>query len=217
MYCTECGAKGTGKFCAACGTRLTPPDTDLAGGDAARALADLMGDWSHIVDYQTLLRHADVRERIAQAAAESTSTLTGEEFLQWCEKALKPITQVPIPLAAIARISQPLNTSLGMKTGKQRAEFVAQPPGRVLVGVLCSMARQGHKLKHARQIENGCVLEAELVSDMFALAGRLSVTVRRHDQGALLEAATQIPGQLFDWGKSSRCLDQILTAARSAA
>lgn len=219
MYCSECGAAATGKFCTECGTRLSVagPRQIVPGDDAPHVVEDLTGDWSQIVDCQTLLRYADVRERLAQAASESTAALTGEEFMQWCETALTPLTQVPIPFAAIAKIGQSWNTKLGMKTGKQRCEFFPQPPGQVLVSVLCSLARHGRKLKQVRQIDGGCVVESELGSDMFSLTGNVMVTVRRHGVGTVVEAATHIPGQLFDWGKSSRCLEQIMTEAHSAA
>jgi hypothetical protein len=178
---------------------------------------DAASDWSDLLDYDALLRHAEVRDRIALAAAQSTTAMTGEEFLQWCEKAFKPITEVSIPFAAIAKISQPLSASLGMKTGKERCELFMQPPGKVLVNVLCSLARQGRKLKQVHQIQEGCLLEADLGSDLFALSGSLAIIVRRDPRGTVVKATTCIPGQLFDWGKSARCLDQIMTDARRAA
>jgi hypothetical protein len=52
---------------------------------------------------------------------------------------------------------------------------------------------------------------------MFALAGSLAIAVRRYGSGTAVDAATHIPGQLFDWGKSSRCLEQIWSEAQSAA
>jgi hypothetical protein len=219
MYCSQCGAKATGKFCSQCGAKLVPADLrhEAVDSEMRDGKADLQGDWSQVTDYEQLLRYSQVRERIAHAASQSTARLTGEEFLKLCEKALAPLTQTPIPFTAIAKIGQPLNASLGIKTGKQRSESFQLPPGLVLVSVLCSLARHGMKLKHARQIDDGCVLEAEMGSDMFALAGNLTVTVRRQAGGTLVEAATHIPGQLFDWGKSARCLEQIIHEARSAA
>jgi hypothetical protein len=36
------------------------------------------------------------------------------------------------------------------------------------------------------------------------------VSVRRAaPAGTLVEAATNVPGQLYDWGKSQRCLDEL--------
>lgn len=207
MYCSECGTQATGKFCTECGTPLK----------AGPANADRTGDWSQIIDYRQLLQHADVRERIAQAAAESTAGVSGEEVLAWCESALTPLTVVPIPFASLAKVVQPLHAKLGIKTGKHRVQALAEPPGRVLVGVLCSLARHGRKLLQVRQLDGGCLLDAELASDIFALAGKLHIVIRPQGGGTLLEIATDIPGQIFDWGKSSRCLDQLLTEAQSSA
>jgi hypothetical protein len=174
------------------------------------------GDWSQLTDCEVLLRYAEVRDLIAHAASQSKSSMTGEQYLELYEKALAPFGAT-IPFAAIAKIAQPMSAKLGIKTGKVRSQFFALPPGRVLVGVLCSLARHGRKLQKATPFPEGCTLEAELPSDLFALAGMISVTVRRQGTGTLVEAATHIPGQWIDWGKSTRCLDQLLSEVTAAA
>jgi hypothetical protein len=45
---------------------------------------------------------------------------------------------------------------------------------------------------------------------MWALEGDLIVTVQAEPQAVRVEAATVVKGQLFDWGKSRRSLDQLL-------
>ena len=217
MYCSDCGALAAGKFCSACGARIAVPGGVPRVVDDDHGDLDVDGDWSQIVDYQTLLRHADVRARIAQAAAECKHSLSGEQFLEFCEKALGQFTVVPIPYNALAKIAQPLSASLGIETGKSRVQSFRQPVGTVLVAVLCSLARHGRKVKAARPIENGCALDAEFPSDIFALAGEIRVVVRRQGEGTIVEAATHIPGALFDWGKSHRCLEQLLGETAAAA
>jgi hypothetical protein len=39
---------------------------------------------------------------------------------------------------------------------------------------------------------------------MWAFEGLLLATFRRDGTGTLVEAASQVPGQVFDWGKSDR-------------
>lgn len=218
MYCSECGAKARGKFCSSCGTRLESGGAANGGtGGLEHCPADETGDWTQTIDYAALLRYREVRERIEAAAAEAQAGVTGEQFMEFCEEALKPLTIVPIPYNAIAKIAQPMAAKWGLKTEKARTRLFSSPPGVVVVGVLCSLARRGHKLKQARQMDGACVLDAELTSDMFALTGELRITVRRdRDGGTWVEAATHIPGQAFDWGKSNRRLEQLMDDVAAA-
>ena len=52
---------------------------------------------------------------------------------------------------------------------------------------------------------------------MFALEGDLILTVSRTQGGTQVEAKTEIPGQMFDWGKSSRCLEALFGELISSA
>jgi hypothetical protein len=116
-----------------------------------------------------------------------------------------------VSLEGLAGVAQPLYAKLGVKTGKQRAQHVPAPVGQVLVRALCSLARHGQTLRGVTQAADGCLLEATLPSDVFALEGDLMVSVRRAGSQAEVSGATRIPGQLFDWGKSHRCLDELFS------
>ena len=84
--------------------------------------------------------------------------------------------------------------------------------------MLCAHARHGRALRDVQQLADGCILTAALPSDLFALEGDLIVAISRTEGGTSVEARTEIPGQMFDWGKSTRCLDQLLgEIAESAA
>lgn len=98
---------------------------------------------------------------------------------------------------------------LGVRTGKTRSERYHQPAGRVIVSVLCALAGGGYKVQHVRQASDGCVLECEIPSDFFSWAGQLLVTIERTPDGASVHADTHIPGQIYDWGKSNRCLTRL--------
>lgn len=197
MYCSHCGVAASGNFCSGCGTALA---------DAViQASLVIPLDWSDVVDYDVLLQVPEVRQQIASHAARSSAKLSGEQFLEICDKFISPLTS-GVPLMPLAKISQSMSAKLGIKTGKAHKELLPLPAGRTLVRVLCSLAERGQELRTATSAVDGCIVEASLPSDIFALEGELIVTVERTPQGTWVEASTNIPGQAFDWGKSTRCL-----------
>ena len=207
MFCSECGNKAAGKFCSSCGHRL---DATLV---VAESTIPLPIDWSDVTDYETLLRIPEVRDRIARSAAQSKKSMTGEDFLDMYGKALGKLSGLPIslPMSSIAHFCQSTYAKLGVKTGKSRVQFVTKPPGTILVSLLCSLAKNGRILRDAHQRSDGCILTAALPSDLFALEGDLIIGVTRNLGGSQVEARTDIPGQLFDFGKSTRCLDALFS------
>jgi hypothetical protein len=205
MFCSECGAQAAGKFCSTCGTKLQPI---VASSTETIALPT---DWSDLIEYETLLRIPEVRDLIARAASQSKKAMTGEDFLEMSGKALGKMAGLPIslPMTSIAHFAQSTYAKLGIQTGKSRNQFIALPAGRILVALLCSLARAGRTVRGAHQLSDGCILVAALPSDLFALEGDLIITVARAPGGSRVEAKTEIKGQLFDWGKSTRCLDAL--------
>jgi hypothetical protein len=216
MFCSECGARAAGKFCSSCGHQLQPNDAPSAD------VIELTTDWSDCLDYDTLLRIPAVRDAISRAAAQSKKSMTGEEFLDMYGKALGKLAGLPItlPMSSLAHFAQDTYAKLGIKTGKSRTELITKPTGAVLVSILCSLAHNGRTLRGVHQLTDGCILVAALPSDLFALEGDLIITVAHTQHGTQVEARTEIKGQLFDWGKSARCLDalfaELVTPAAAA-
>ncbi len=199
MYCTNCGLKQSGNFCAGCGTRLSSAEVAVAPLPA--------WDWRDEVRYAVLLYFPEVRDQLAKVKP-GKKKMTGEEWLGLCEQAFKPMMH-GVPLKTVAVLGAAINTKLGIKTGKSRSAMLDEPTGQVMVDVLCSLAKQPWPLAEVHQGESGCVFEAALPSDLWSLEGRVVVTVERTGANTRVEAATNIPGQLYDWGKSKRCLDQL--------
>lgn len=212
MFCSECGARASGKFCSSCGHKLS------AGATHAEATV-LVIDWHECFDYETLLGVAEVRDRIARAAAQAKKSISGEQLLDTYGNALGKLAGLPIalPMSSLAQLAQGAYAKLGVKTGKSRSEQLSQPVGTMLVSILCALARDGRMLRGVEQLTDGCILVAALPSDLLALEGDLIITVRRVPGGTLVEARTEIKGQLFDWGKSTRCLDTLFTELTSPA
>jgi hypothetical protein len=221
MYCSECGKPASGKFCANCGTPLMS-----AGGTTAVSTAPATVPWvntitvppaphiplpveTFIVDwenewrYEELIKVPEVRQTLERHAKMARTPISAEQFSKIADKLL----QNPLPSDKLAAFAQPLFGSFGIRTGKERIATIDAPIGRTLLRVLCSLARHGQSLRRVKQEADGCVFDALLPSDPMSLEGELIVAVHRQGSRAQVKAATNITGQIFDWGKSRRCLD----------
>jgi hypothetical protein len=132
--------------------------------------------------------------------------MTAEQFMEAAEKVVGALTSVPLPPVPMLELSQEINTKLGVRTGKQRSEQLALPVGRVIVAVLCSLARQGIAISTVHQAADGLVIEAVTPSGPASFAGTMLTTVTRDGAGSRVDAAVTIHGQLIDYGKSKRFL-----------
>jgi hypothetical protein len=169
-------------------------------------------DWQNESNYETLIRNPEVRDILAKQKP-ATAHMTGEEFVESFGK----IAKSPISLGPILPIMQEFYGRLGIHTGKTRSEHYSLPVGRVIVSALCAISRGGQKVLEVRQASDGCMLICEIPSDMFSLAGQLLVTIQRESEGVSVRADTHIEGQLMDWGKSSRCLNQLFKGIEAGA
>jgi len=211
MFCSECGKEAAGKFCWNCGAPLQ------AGGGTQPAPAAAVpptaaADWQNEIDYETLIRNSEVCDLLAKQKP-ATARMTGEQFGESFGKVLKS----PVSLGPVMAIMQDVGGRMGIRTGKTRSERYRRPVGWVIVSALCALAKGGYKVQEVRQASDGCMLVCQIPSDMFSLAGQLLVTIQREREGASVHADTSIEGQLFDWGKSTRCLDQLFSGIGAGA
>jgi hypothetical protein len=154
MFCSQCGKEATGKFCWNCGASLH------AGAAVQAAPA---ADWQNEIDYDTLISNPEVRDLLAKQRHPDAS-MTGEEFVESFFKVLK----LPIEVGPVIAIMLQVYSRLGLRTDKTRSGRYRQPAGRVIVAVLCALARGGYKIQHLRQASDGCVLECKIPSDLLS-------------------------------------------------
>ena len=202
MFCSNCGAEAGGNFCWKCGQRL---QEGSAPQPVPPGPPPLPRDWSREIVYETLIHIPAVRDKISRHAAMAKKRLSGEQFLAFADK----VAPMGVSMETIGSVVHPISAMLGIKTGKECTETVTSPPGVVLVSALCSLARNGQALQRVQQLDDGCLLEASLPSDLWSFEGSLFVGVRRAGPGTRVDCATQIKGQFFDWGKSKRCLETL--------
>lgn len=197
MYCSNCGNKAHGNFCSQCGTALHASSTD------SEAVGDSLA-WQSELNFENVVRVPAVRNAIAQNASRSVKGVSAEAIFAIYDK----IVALPVPLERIAALIQPLYESWGIRTRRDRVELIHAPFGRVLAQTLCSFAKNSQTFQSAYQIENGCVVFAELPSSLCALKGKFEVKLILQGDRTRVEASTIFPGQVYDWGKSTRCLEQ---------
>ncbi|MDR3635895.1 MAG: zinc ribbon domain-containing protein [Isosphaeraceae bacterium] len=209
MYCSHCGTPGSDNFCTNCGTRLAPALAQTPFDEPARPV-----DWSREVRYDVLVAHPEVRDLLARASGGNHWNVSAETCLKLYDKFLAKAVG-GIELGELATIVVPLFTRMGVRATKQRTATIAAPAGRTIVAVLCSLAARGNTIKDVHQARDGCAIEAVLPSDVWSWEGTLLVTVVAAGDRSHLEARTTIGGQMYDWGKSERRLDFLVSDVQS--
>lgn len=207
MYCTECGTRGEGKFCANCGHSLP--------GEGKYAVEPAGGDWSNSVDYSVVTANREVQDRLAQATARGEQRLSGDDVAGIVDRVMQPLTG-GLSSRVAAKLSKPMTRALGIQTGKSRREFMMAPPGRVMVRLLEVLAEHGQKVLRVEQGEETCRINATIPFDWRSFDGELAVTVSRATGGTYLDAEARVEGQWYDWGKCTKQLDRLFLGVRAA-
>ncbi|MCA9241619.1 MAG: hypothetical protein KDA37_15520 [Planctomycetales bacterium] len=203
MFCSDCGHEATGKFCVNCGRPL---------GDAQAGAFD----WRESCDYERITQVDEVRRRVAVAKDSARTKVSGSHLLGLVDAAAAPLTG-GISSLAIAKVAQPLAARIGLKTAKDRREFLQLPPGVVLGNLAVTLAAVEHTITSVVFGDHGCLVRATLPADLRAMESQLSVEVRRGQQGGSWVVATAvIEGQWYDWGKCRSGLDRLLSGMKAA-
>ncbi len=163
---------------------------------------------AQVRDYRTYRQIADdprCREILGWAASDASTSMSGEQFLDMFGK----VAAVPLPLGAVGRELGRAYAAMGMSTGKTQSRTLDQPFGYALLGALCFLASKAMPIADVADGEGHCLVQAVIPSNMLSWKGRLMIGIQASDRGVLAEASTKIPGQMMDWGRSTRLLREL--------
>lgn len=219
MFCTQCGneLRAGDKFCGQCGTPVIASGAS-ASDDKASApssgpppLPGGAGDWRASVDYRLVLNHPEVTALIARAEGSYEKGMSADQFLAASAPILKLAGAGAVPIRTIAEIAPQWYGRMGVNTGKTGTRDFALPVGRTIAAVACAFAARNLALIAGEQATDGCALKAKIGSSVWTFGGELTVTLKQAGGITHVEAATVIPGQMFDWGASKRQIADLFT------
>jgi hypothetical protein len=87
----------------------------------------------------------------------------------------------------------------------------------VLLAVLAFLAASAMPIVDVADTNANSLIQAVLPSNLLTMKGRIIVTLRADGRRVQLEAATKIPGQMYDWGRSNRILANLFQAVAARA
>ncbi len=198
MYCQNCGAPVTGKFCSACGAKVIAPES------AEKNLENVVVPESK---YEALIKRDDVRNIISKYALQSPHKLTAQDYLKIIDLAYKPIPG--ISFSSLSETMLPMFEKLGIKTGKSFQQVININTDEVIIKVLCSLAKNGFHLNSVEQANNGIIMHATLPSNFFTWEGDMLLVVEEQNANTKLLIDVKIKGQYYDWGRSKKIITKI--------
>jgi len=104
---------------------------------------------------------------------------------------------------------QTFYSNLGIKKESEVSSDFPFSYQEALVAVLCSLASRSQPLRDLRDASNGFVVDAQLPASVWAWKGDFIITLENVNGGTRVCATINIPGQMFDWGKSNRTISNM--------
>lgn len=196
-FCTACSAPlpAGAKFCGQCGAPVQPAQP---------------ADWAGSITFADVAHQPAVTRMVEQVAGSQKSALSGEAFMKGVFKVANMTGSTgPVPLELVANVGQSFWAKAGIKASKTTAFNLPAAPGRAIAATLCAYAARGYPLSGADQAQDGCILRAKLPASLSTLGGEVSCAIRPAGKESAVEAAVNVPGQAFDWGRGQRTLDQL--------
>ncbi len=108
--------------------------------------------------------------------------------------------------------SEALGKALGLKSSKQLQKIFPGPYQYATTVLACILALRhiGREIISYFDTPRGSVIEVKLPVDVLAYAGTLTIEIIDESPSRIvLNGTTEIQGQMFDWGKGKRALEQV--------
>lgn len=213
MFCSQCGVQTEGNFCHECGHRLRAPVSSVTASLAQHVppTPETPVDWENSPRFDVVSQSPEVRRDVSNAARATNDGDFAKSLLTLYDS----VEIIPVPIESLMGVAQPIGSALGIKTGKSRAITLQQPIGGVIASVIRSLARRNWVAREVEQAAEGCRIHVELPMTLWAMKGTLIADVQRQENATQLAYATNIAGQFFDWGYSSRLLNCLIEEAQS--
>jgi len=163
--------------------------------------------WADECQLELLLARPEVKSMVSACVQNARASMSAEDFLLQFANTLPSL--MPGMRSAFLRGAargREYGLRRGFKTGKSQVAQFEAPIGHVIAAVLCSLARNSQAVTGTEQLEDGCILTANIPSDPKTFGGTLTIEVGRIPNGTAIEGTATIPGQLYDWGKSKKVL-----------
>lgn len=198
IYCPECKEKIVKNYCGECGTK---------GLDKSKIDGLVVKSWWEEKDLKLVVENPEVQDIIKHYLAQSKKSISADVFLKRIDLLLSPLAGVSVQ--KIADVSLPIYKKLGVKTGKSKTVVYTDVIQKVVVKVLCSLAKNNYPLLEAKEALNGMILIAEIPSDMKTFGGEVIISLQENEAEVEVRIDAKIKGQLFDWGKSKSVIKNI--------
>lgn len=217
MFCTNCGTQAANdhSFCSTCGSKLArsgnSPTTDSSSTTREQLQVnrhDKVDDWRMLTSAKDIFTHPQVVERIKRISGLSSTGMPASVILEQI-RIFDSKGASKVAMGALTEVVLPFYSNLGIKKESEVSSDFPFSYQEALVAVLCSLASRSQPLRDLRDASNGFVVDAQLPASVWAWKGDFIITLENVNGGTRVCATINIPGQMFDWGKSNRTISNM--------
>lgn len=216
MFCTNCGTQATNdhSFCANCGSKLERSEANsekFVSNKNEQSEIDSQGgvkDWRMLTSAGEIFTHSEVVERIKRISGLSATGMPESKILEQI-RIFDSKGASKIAMGALTEVVLPFYSNLGINKESEVTTDFAISYQEVLVAVLCSLASRSQPLRDLRDASDGFVVDAQLPASIWSWKGDFFITLEKIKGGTRVCATINVPGQMFDWGKSNRTITDL--------
>lgn len=130
-------------------------------------------------------------------------------------QALAPFSGTPDLFTPLLKVSDALWSNLGVQGTKRFCQEFQGAYPQVAARLIQALTHHRCSITALGDTATGCFIEAKQPADVFSLRGTLAADVIAVSPELVrVEVASETKGQLFDWGKGRRLIEQIFDRTR---